>query len=191
MANLAERAHENLLYIRSKMESASDFTAVPGYGLALIGLSALLASWLGARATQPEAWLAIWTAEGMAATFLGVISMMYKAKQSSVSLLARPARRFALGLAPPLFAGAALTAAAARAQDYSQVPAQWLLLYGAGVMTGGMFSVRPVPLMGMAFLIVGCAALFTPPAWQHVWMALGFGGLHLGFGLWIARNYGG
>jgi hypothetical protein len=190
-ANLGEHAYENLRYIRSAMEGAVDFTAVPGYGLTLIGLSALVAAWLGARATQPEAWLAIWTAEGMASVLLGMISMIYKANRSQVSLMSKPARRFALGLAPPLFAGAALTAAAARAQDYGHVPGLWLLLYGAGVATGGMFSVRPVPLMGAAFMSLGCAALFTPASWSAYWLAAGFGGLHLIFGFWIARRYGG
>ncbi len=190
-ANLGEHAYENLRYIRSAMEGAADFTAVPGYGLALIGLSALLAAWLGARATQPEAWLAIWTAEGMASVLLGLISMIHKANRSSVSLLSKPARRFALGVAPPLFAGAALTAAAARANDYAHVPGLWLLLYGAGVTTGGMSSVRPVPLMGLSFMALGCAALFTPASWTTLWLASGFGALHVGFGLWIARKYGG
>lgn len=190
-ANLGEHAFENLRYIRSAMEGAADFTAVPGYAMMLIGLSAFLAAWLGERTPQPEAWLAIWTAEGMAASMIGMIGILWKASRSEVSLKSRPARRFALGLAPPLLAGAALTAAAARSQHYEHVPGLWLLLYGAGVTTGGMFSVKPVPAMGVAFMLIGCAALFTPPAWANYWLAAAFGGLHLGFGLYIARKHGG
>ncbi len=190
-ANIHDHALDNLRYIRTTMENAADFTAVPGYGMIAVGLSALFATWLGSRATEPEAFIAIWTAEGMAALLLGFIAMLHKANRSQVSLLSRPARRFAFGFAPPLLAGAALTAAAARSHHYGEVAGLWLLLYGAGVMTGGMFSVRAVPAMGLGFMLIGALALFTPPGLMHYWLAAGFGGLHIFFGIWIARNYGG
>jgi hypothetical protein len=190
-ANLHDHAADNLRYIRSTMESASDFTAVPGYGMAAVGLSALVAAWLGSRASDGDSFLAIWTAEGMAALMLGFIALLHKANKTQISLLSRPARRFAFGFAPPLLAGAALTAAAARSQHYAEVPGLWLLLYGAGVTTGGMFSVRAVPGIGLCFMALGCLALFTPPGLTHWWLAAGFGGLHIAGGLWIARRYGG
>ena len=45
--------------------------------------------------------------------------------------------------------------------------------------------------MGLAFMLLGIAAFIAPAAWGHVFMAVGFGGLHIGFGIVIARNYGG
>ena len=190
-AEMHEHALDNLKYIRSTMENTTAFTAVPGYGMLLVGLSALLASWLSSTAKTNDAWLAIWTAEGMAAILLGFIAMIWKANQSGVSLFSNPARRFGLGFAPPLLAGAALTAAAARSSHYVEVPGLWLLLYGAGVITGGVSSVRVVPLMGLGFMALGAVALFAPAECNSICLALGFGGLHIGFGIWIARKHGG
>jgi hypothetical protein len=64
-------------------------------------------------------------------------------------------------------------------------------LYGVGVVTAGTFSVRVVPVMGLSFILVGAAALFSPPGWTDLYMAGGFGGLHLIFGFIIARRHGG
>ena len=190
-ANMHEHALDNIKFIRNTMESTTAFTAVPGYGMVLVGLSALLAAWLGSGAKTREAWLAIWTAEGMAAILFGFIALIWKANHSGVSLLSSPARRFGLGFAPPLLAGAALTAAAARANHYSEVPGFWLLLYGAGIITGGVSSVRAVPIMGVCFMTLGVFTLFSPAEYNDLCLAFGFGGLHLGFGFWIARKHGG
>jgi hypothetical protein len=67
----------------------------------------------------------------------------------------------------------------------------WLLLYGAGVLTGGMFSVPVVRLMGACFMALGLLALASPADWNNVWLAAGFGGLQCVFGIYIARNHGG
>ena len=102
-----------------------------------------------------------------------------------------PGRKFASSFAPPIFVGGVLTVALFLAGQTDLLPGVWLLLYGAAVVTGGAHSVRIIPLTGMAFIAVGVAAAFAPAAWGDLFMAIGFGGLHVVFGFLIARRHGG
>ena len=188
---LHDRAMDNLRYIRETMERAGAFTAVPGWGGVWMGASALAAAWIASRETSTGAWLAVWFAEGMLALALGALAMKRKAERAGDPILSPGARKFALGFAPPLAAGAVLTAVLARAGLREAIPGAWLMLYGAGIVCGGAFSVDIVPVMGVCFLALGAAASFFPPGWGNAALALGFGGLHLVFGFLIARRHGG
>ena len=92
---------------------------------------------------------------------------------------------------PPLLAGGILTLGLVRAGLYDLLPPTWLLLYGAGIVTGGSYSVRPIPLMGVGFMLAGVLALVSPPSWGDAYMAVAFGGLHIVFGIVIWRKHGG
>jgi len=188
--SLQVHAMDNLQYIRETMERAASFTAVPGWGVLGIGLSALVAAAIAWRLGR-EQWLLTWLAEGAFAMCLGALAMKRKADAAGVPALSPPARRFVLSFAPPFLAGALLTLSAYRAGDFNEIPGIWLLLYGAGVVTGGAFSVRVIPVMGLSFMLTGAIALCTPPAWSTALLAAAFGGLHVVFGFVIARKYGG
>jgi hypothetical protein len=188
---LHDRALDHLAFIRKTMESAGAFTAVSGWAQAAIGVSALLAALLAHRETDPRRWLTAWLLEAVVAVALAGAGMGWKARRSGVSLVSGPARKFAWNFAPPLLVGALLTVAFARVGLFYDLPAVWLLLYGTAIVTGGSFSVRIVPAMGIGFLLLGTAALFTPDRLGDLWLAAGFGALHIGFGVAIARRYGG
>jgi hypothetical protein len=188
---LEARAMDNLRYIRETMEGASFFTAVPGWGGMLMGVTALVAAFIASLQPAPALWLGVWIVEAAVSCLIGGVAMLQKARKAEMPLLSQPGRRFALSLAPPFVAGALLTAVLFRAGSVAVLPGLWLLLYGAGVVTGGAFSVRVVPAMGVAFMVLGTAALFSPAAWGDIYMAVGFGGLHLIFGAIIAWRYGG
>jgi hypothetical protein len=184
-------ALDNLRFIRETMERAGSFTAVPGLGFVAIGASALFAALIAARETSTGVWLITWLGEAVVALVVGFWAMLAKARAARLPLLSAAGRKFALSLAPPLLVCALLTLVLYRGGLTDAIPGVWLLLYGTGVVTGGAFSVRVVPIMGLCFMLGGAAAVFSPPAWANWYMAACFGGLHVVFGIVIARRYGG
>jgi hypothetical protein len=188
---LHDRAAENLRFIRDTMERAHAFTGVPGWGGVGMGVTALAAAWIASQQVTAERWLITWLAEGWLAFAIGGLAMVRKAAAGDTPLTSKPGRRFVLAHVPPILAGAVLTLVFYRTGLTSMLPGVWLLLYGTAVVTGGAFSVPAVPVMGAGFFVLGVVALLAPPDWGTPLLATGFGGLHIGFGWWIARRHGG
>ncbi len=188
---LDAHARDNLRYIRETMERASSFTAVPGWGGIALGITALGAAAVASRQNSAQAWLITWMLEAAVATAIAGWTTLSKARSAGVPLLSGPGRKFVLSFSPSVFVAALLTVVLYRAGFTGAIAGMWLLLYGAGVMTGGAFSIRIVPLMGLCFLVLGAVALFSPASWGDGFLAAGFGGLHIIFGAVIARRFGG
>ena len=188
---LHDRAMDNLRYIRETMERATHFTAISGRGEIAIGATALAASVIAAQQPTFKLWVAIWLAEGLISALIAGWSMDRKARAVQMPLFAGPGRKAVFSLFPPIIAGGLLTIVLVQAGMTSAIPGMWLLLYGTGVITGGMFSVRAVPAMGLCFMALGAIALFSPSVYANWFMAAGFGGLHIIFGAIIVRRYGG
>lgn len=188
---LHDRAMDNLRFIRQTMERAGSFTAVSGWGEVAIGLTALAAAALAEAQREAAAWLLVWSVEALLALTIGTWTVARKARAARMPLLSGPGRKVALSLAPALVAGAILTAELYSMGLTQPLPGLWLLLFGAGTVAAGAYSVPIVPVMGFSFMTLGGVALLAPAAWGNALMALGFGGLHLVFGTLIARRYGG
>ncbi len=187
---LPQRALDDLRYIRETMERSSTFTATSGWGQVFMGCTAIAAAILAAREPSPAAWLAVWIAEAALAVTIALVAMYRKARRAGLPLTSGPGRKFALGFLPCVVVAILLTIALARLGLTNLLAGVWLLLYGAGVITGGAFSIPLLPAMGSGFLLLGAIALFFP-MWSNLLMAVGFGGLHVIFGAWIARYHGG
>jgi hypothetical protein len=180
----------DLRFIRETLERSGAFTAVPGWGQVILGVTALASAPIAARQTTPFAWIAIWLVEAGLAVAIASVAMNYKSQRLGVALISGPARKFALGFLPPLVAGVIVTLILYRAGMTATLPGIWALIYGAAVITGGVFSVPLVPVMGACFMAAGALELLFPAAGNYA-MAATFGGLHILFGYLIARKHGG
>ena len=182
---------DNLQYIRDAMESSSTFTSVPGVGGVVVGVSALITGLAASRPAWEDLWLPIWLGDAVVAALIGALALRKKARRNEVQLFRGLGRKFLLSLCPPVASALLLTAVLYRVGAVEAIPGTWLLLWGVGVMAAGAFSVRIVPVMGACFITLGALALLTPPAWSNLLLMAGFGGLHIIFGVLVARKHGG
>lgn len=191
---LSDRAAENLRFIRDTMANAGAFTSVSGAGTIGAGVVGLAASLIASPVTiaaDPRRFLAVWIGAAVIAGAISGVAIRRKARRAGQSLVDGPARRFTLAFVPALAAGAVLTVALVVAGQTALLPGTWLVLYGAAIAAGGALSVRPVPIMGCAFIALGALCFALPAQLQQVVLSAGFGGLHLAFGYHITRHYGG
>jgi hypothetical protein len=202
-------AASQLRYIREMMARTTEFTAVPGWGGVAMGCTALLAAYVAEQQQFVIGWMRVWSIEALVGFAIGAAAIGWKARRHRVPLLSGQGRKFLLCLAPAIVAGIGLTLAVysfdigptgeffvrrglvEATASLRILPGLWLMLYGAGVISAGIFSVRPVPLLGACLMLTGALALLTPAGWGNYWMAAGFGGLHILFGVYIARRHGG
>jgi hypothetical protein len=185
------QAADNLVFIRATMERSATFTAIPGVGGAVMGAIGLAAAAVAAMQPMGDRWLLTWLGAAALAAVAGLAAMWHKARAAGLALTGTGSRRFALGMAAPFVAGAAITYELWAVRNFTAMAPTWLLLYGTGLLTGGQFSVPVVRWIGVCFMTAGIAAILTPHEWNNLWLAIAFGGLHLGFGIYIARNHGG
>jgi len=169
---LHAQAESNLRFIRERMDHASRFTGVPGWGGILMGAVAIVAAAVASARSDPREWMVVWLVAAVIALLIGGWSMDHKARTAGSTMLAGKGQRFLLGLLPPLFAGAVLTGALFAGGFYDPIPGVWSLLGGC-------------------FMLLGVVALFVPFAWGNWLLAIGFGGLQVGFGWVIGRWHGG
>src|SRR5437867_11167485 len=190
-APIHAHAIDDIRFIRGTIERAGAFTAVPGWGGVIMGAGTVITAIVSGPPDDTTRWIAWWLGDAVVAVATALIAISLKARRSHVPLSGAPALRFALAFAPPLVAGMVMTPVFVTMGLMARLPGCWLLQYGAAVATGGAFSVRIVPIMGLCFMALGVVAFAAPAAWGHWLMAAGFGGLHIGFGWLIARRYGG
>lgn len=189
MREQQDYAKETLAYIRQTMESASTFTAVSGWGLIAVGAIGLISAGLAWRLGMPVS-LRVWLSAAVLSSLTFGVSTAAKSRILNAPLWSGVLRKIVWVMTPAMTAGAVLTYVLWIENVRHLLPGTWLALYGAGVTAGGVFSVRALRGMGLLFLALGVVALLRPGLGLP-FLAIGFGGLHLGFGAYIVKRHGG
>ena len=96
-----------------------------------------------------------------------------------------------LCLCPAVVAGAVLTLVLWRVHQSGVIPGMWLLLYGCAVLSASSVTnagiARLVCAMGALFAVLGSITFFVPATAHTLMLGLGFGALHITFGVLIGR----
>src|SRR5262245_6351094 len=108
-----EHAVSQIQYIRSAIDGAVRFTAVPGKGTAAMGASALVAAAIANSRATPDEMLLVWVYEAAVAISIGLVALYLKARSAGIDLARGAARKFLLALLPSGICSAALSLAMA------------------------------------------------------------------------------
>ena len=184
--NLDAHAIATLRYIRASMDAAAR-VAVPGSAGIAMGIVGFAAAALCLAPPVREHWHVVWLSAAPIAASAGVVLLARPASLLSFTARDTAGRKLALCLLPSLFAGAAMTVVLWSEDRMSAVPGTWLLLYGCALISASVPTTALVAWMGVCFVGLGIAALLAPFVPQMVLLGLGFGGLHILFGILIGR----
>jgi hypothetical protein len=187
-AAIESRALGTLAYIRASIESSSSMD-VPGMAGIVMGIIGVLAAVAVSLPRWAPHWLAIWLIAAAVAFVLGGALVARQAARRGHARYLGPARKFLLCLCPALFAGAVLTLVLAAVGTTHVIPGMWLLLYGCAVLSASTVTAadiaRLICMMGALFVALGAMTFALPAAAHTAMLGLGFGVLHIVFGIWI------
>lgn len=198
---LRDRALDNLTFIRDTMARSAPLTAISGWGAVAEGFIALAGAFAGCLYSAADWWIGVWIVVACLGCLTGFGTMAFKARRMRIPVFGVALKKFAMSLFPPIVAGMVLTEVFYERQLWELIPGTWLMLYGVGVVTGGAFSVKVIPLFGVCFMLLALGAFYpavpltTVLFWKFrlcdAFLAAGFGLFHILFGMIIALRYNG
>jgi hypothetical protein len=190
-AAIESRALGTLAYIRASIESSGSLD-VPGMAGIVMGTIGVITAVAVSLPRLAPHWLSIWLIAAALALVLGGASVARQVVRRGRSLYLGPARKFVLCLCPALLAGAVLTLALANAGALRFLPGTWLLLYGCAVLSASTVTAagiaRLICLMGALFVALGSLTFALPTTAHTMMLGLGFGVVHIIFGVLIGRH---
>lgn len=186
---IESRALGTLAYIRTSIETSSSMD-VPGIAGIVMGIIGVLTAIAVSFPRVTPHWLTVWPLAAALALVLGGALVARQIVRRGRSLYLGPTRKFLLCLCPALLAGAVLTVVLATSGATLEIPGTWLLLYGCAVLSASTVTTaeiaRLIAIMGALFVALGIFTFALPRA-HTLMLGLGFGVLHIVFGILIGR----
>jgi hypothetical protein len=201
MAQIQDHLRD-LSEIRNLMEQHSKFLSLSGLSGVSAGVVALLGAgltwwhlghpWIfAARAAQSgQLQVLLYIAAGvlLLAVGLAVLFSLRLARQRGLPTWNTSAKRLLTSLALPLVVGGAFCAVQILHGSIIWVPACMLLFYGLALLNASKHTLPEIRLLGYCELVLGLACA----AWYEgalLFWAAGFGGLHVGYGIFMYLKY--
>lgn len=157
----------------------------------VMGIIGILAAILVSLPRWAPHWLGIWLLAAAVALLLGGALVARQIAKRGHTRYLGPARKFLLCLCPALLAGAVLTWVLSTAGMTSVIPGMWLLLYGCAVLSASTATItgiaRLIGIMGALFVVLGSMTFALPAVTHTLMLGLGFGAMHIVFGILIGR----
>jgi hypothetical protein len=199
-----DEAQARMQEIQRIMERATLWTLLPGTAALVGGLLVLVgcaisyamfrsldfAAMLDMPLSAQMTFCVMWFLVGVFGVVLEVVLTARAAKAQGLSATVRSARLAAFSMTPSVIVAVVLTLkflipVDPRPEEVQYIVPVWMMLYGTGVYTAGLFSIRPPRVLGMTFIAAGIVALLWFQQYGVVSAALSFGLLHIVFGLYI------
>jgi hypothetical protein len=197
-----DEARESLRVIRQTMERSTQYSTLSGWSGILIGLVAIVGV-LITRQMQTDAVVrhipdsvadmrlaGLWFGALVLAVSIDFVCNKRRARRVGKYVMSRLGAHILLAAMPSFLGAAILTIFFFLHGLAPFVWGVWMLCYGLAICAVGLFSVKPVSILGAAFVISGALTLLLPAAYHLPMMALAFGGFHIVYGVAMARKHG-
>lgn len=195
-----EEARENLRVIRQTMERSTKYSTLSGLSGVLIGVVAIFGVVISraifgvGQVSVAEPRLiqiaTVWAVVLIAAVTIEFLANKRRARQVGKHVVSPLGAHIIVAALPGFIAAAVLTAFFVMHGLLFSIWGVWMLCYGLAICAVGLFSVKPVSILGGAFVLAGAVTLLLPPSAQLPMMALTFGGFHIIYGVLMARKHG-
>jgi len=202
-----DEAQLRMQEIQRIMERATLWTLLPGTSAIIGGLLVLagcaasyamfrsidFADMLGMSLSAQVGFCVMWFMIGVIGLLAEAVLTARAAKRQGFSPTIRSAKLVTFSMTPSVVVAMVLTVkflipVEPRPEEIRYIVPVWMMLYGTGVYTAGLFSIRAPRVLGLVFIATGAVALLAFPQYGVVTAALSFGLLHIVFGLYILRR---
>ena len=165
------------------------FRAIHNPSFTLIDFASLLELSL----TGQIAFCVMWFLIGVGAIGAEIHFAQLQAQKQGIAPKGRSARLAFFSLTPSVIIAMVLTVkflipVDLQPREVQYIAPVWMMLYGTGVYTAGLFSIRAPRTLGMVFIAAGVASIHFFPQYGVITTALSFGLLHIAFGLIVIRK---
>lgn len=198
--------HEDLSHIRSMMERSSRFISLSGLSGVVAGLTAIIGAiyvyfvfqregisyFDGDRNILGPALVKELVLIGIiilvVAIFSGYVFTANKSKKKGVKIWDVTTKRLLITFAVPLIAGGVFCLALLYHYLFVFIAPATLIFYGLALVAAERYTLTDVKYLGYFEIVLGLISLFVL-GWGLVFWAIGFGVLHIVYGLIMHKKY--